>query len=149
MNGAQALSNHIGPHDAAEQTDTTPWQLSRRNALKRLAAVTGVVAASAGGLAEASGRLGAPGLTPSRFADRFEQVYGRHNGFRRNHAKGLAVTETFTSSAAGIEVSKASVFDHGAVPVIARFSLSGGVPDTTDKPTTVRGLALLFYLPDG
>ena len=103
-------------------------ELNRRDALVGLAAVAGVMAVSAGGLAEASRWLGPPSLTSSRFTDGFEQVYGRHNGFRRNHAKGLAATGTFTSSGAGVEVSKASVFDHGAVPVTARFSLSGGVP---------------------
>ena len=31
-----------------------------------------------------------------------------------------------------------------SIPVIGRFSLSGGLPDQADKPETVRGLALLF-----
>lgn len=124
-------------------------QINRRDALVGLAAVTGVVAVGAGGLAEASGWFGAPKLTSSRFTDGFEQVYGRHNGFRRNHAKGLAATGSFTPSGAGVEVSKASVFDGSTVPVTARFSLSGGVPDAADKPATVRGLGLLFELPDG
>ena len=137
MTGAGALSNYFGP------------QLNRRDALVGLAAVTGVVAVGAGGLAEASGWLGAPALTSSRFTDGFEQVYGRHNGFRRNHAKGLAATGTFVSSTAGVEVSKASVFQHGTVPVVVRFSMSGGMPDAADKPATVRGLGVLFDLPDG
>jgi catalase len=123
--------------------------LNRRNALAGLAAVTGVMTVGAAGLAEASGWLSAPRLTAARFTDRFEQVYGRHSGFRRNHAKGLAATGYFTSSAAGVEVSRAAVFDHGTVPVIARFSMSGGVPDAADKPATVRGLAILFRLPNG
>ncbi|MET0704344.1 MAG: catalase family peroxidase [Mycobacterium sp.] len=139
------MSKHVDP----QQTETTGWELSRRDALIGLAAATGVVAAGAGGLTAASGWLDAPRLTPARFADRFEQIYGQHNGFRRNHAKGLAATGTFTSSAAGSEVSKAAVFESGTVPVVARFSLSGGVPDAADKPATVRGLAVLFTLPDG
>ena len=88
-------------------------------------------------------------LTLSRFAERFEQVYGRHDGFRRNHAKGLSATGTFASNGAGVAVSKASVFTTGTVPVIGRFSLSGGLPDQVDKPDTVRGLALEFLLPNG
>jgi catalase len=124
-------------------------ELSRRNAIVGLVAVTGVMAASAAGLAESSGWLSPPRLTPTRFTDRFEQVYGRHNGFRRNHAKGIAATGTFTSSGAGVEVSKASVFEHGTMGVTARFSMSGGVPDAADKPATVRGLGILFELPDG
>ena len=114
-----------------------------------LAAVTGVVAVGAGGLAEATGWLNAKRLTSSRFTDRFEQLYGRHNGFRRNHAKGLAATGTFTSSSAGAEVSKASVFGPGTVPVVARFSMSGSVPDVADQAATVRGLGLLFNVPNG
>lgn len=125
------------------------FRLNRRDALIGLAAVTGVAAAGAGGLAVASDWLGPPRLTASRFADRFEQLYGRHDGFRRNHAKGVAATGTFTSTGAGVEVSKASVFDRGTVPVIARFSLSGSLPQVADDPTTVRGLGVLFQLPDG
>ena len=103
-------------------------ELNRRDALVGLAAVTGVVAVSAAGLAEASGWLSPPRLTAGRFTDRFEQVFGRHDGFRRNHAKGLAATGTFTSTGAGAEVSRASVFDRGTMRVTARFSMSGGAP---------------------
>ena len=124
-------------------------ELNRRDALVGLAAVTGVVAVSAAGLAEASGWLSAPRLTAGRFTDRFEQVFGRHDGFRRNHAKGLAATGTFTSTGAGAEVSKASVFDRGTMRVTARFSMSGGAPAGADKPATVRGLGIVFELPDG
>ncbi|MCW2512597.1 MAG: Catalase [Mycobacterium sp.] len=124
-------------------------QLNRRDAIVGLAAVTGVAAVSVGGVAEAAGWLNPQRLTSSRFTDRFEQLYGRHNGFRRNHAKGLAATGTFTSSGAGAEVSRASVFNRGTVPVVARFSLSGSLPDVADQPATVRGLGILFQLADG
>jgi len=124
-------------------------RLTRRDTLVGLAAAGTVLAVGAGGLAEASGWLDARRLTSSRFADRFEQVYGRHNGFRRNHAKGLAATGTFTSNGAGAELSKASVFAPGTVPVTARFSLGGTVPDAADQPGSVRGLGLMFQLPHG
>lgn len=124
-------------------------RLNRRDALVGLAAAGTVLAVGAGGLAEASGWLNTQRLTSSRFADRFEQVYGRHKGFRRNHAKGLAATGTFTSNGAGAELSKASVFAAGTVPVTARFSLGGTLPDAADKPGTVRGLGLMFQLPNG
>lgn len=123
--------------------------LSRRGALLGLAAVGGVVAVGVGSLAEAAGWLRPDALTPADFADRFEQIAGRHDGFRRNHAKGLAATGTFTSTGAGAEVSKAAVFRPGTMPVVGRFSLSGGLPDQPDKPDTVRGLGLMFLLPDG
>ncbi|MGV0812516.1 catalase family peroxidase [Mycolicibacterium boenickei] len=123
--------------------------LSRRGALLGLAAVGGVAAVGVGGLAEAAGWLRPDALTPADFADRFEQVAGRHEGFRRNHAKGLAAMGTFTSTGAGAAVSRASVFRDGTVPVVGRFSLSGGLPDQPDKNDTVRGLGLMFRLPDG
>lgn len=123
--------------------------LSRRGALLGLAAVGGVAAVGVGGLAEAAGWLRPDALTPADFADRFEQIAGRHEGFRRNHAKGLVATGTFTSTGAGAQASRAAVFKPGTVSVVGRFSLSGGLPDQPDKNDTVRGLGLMFLLPDG
>jgi catalase len=88
-------------------------------------------------------------LTPARFTDAFEHVDGAHSGFRRNHAKGLGVFGFFESNGNGIRLSKAVVFRPGRVPVIGRFSLSGGQPYVADMARTVRGLALQFSLPDG
>jgi catalase len=123
--------------------------VTRRGALMGMAAVAGVAAVDVGVFAYAGGWLRPDDLTPSRFTDRFEQVYGRHDGFRRNHAKGLSATGTFASNGAGAAVSRAAVFTAGTVPVIGRFSLSGGLPDQPDKPDTVRGLGLAFLLPNG
>ncbi len=121
--------------------------LTRRGALLGLGAVAGVAAVDVGGFAYAGGWVRPPGparLTPSGFADGFEQVYGRHDGFRRNHAKGLSATGSFASNGAGAAICRAAVFQQGDFPVIGRFSLSGGLPDQADKPATVRGLGLLF-----
>jgi hypothetical protein len=76
MNGDTALSIHVEPHDATEQTDTKGRALKRRAALIGLAAAA-VVAVGAGALAAASDWLDAPRVTPSRFADQFEQIYVR------------------------------------------------------------------------
>jgi catalase len=97
-----------------------------------------------GGFAYAGGWLRPDALTPSRFADRFEYVAGRHDGFRRNHAKGLSATGTFVSTGAAAAICRAAVFQQGSVPLIGRFSLGGGLPDQPDKPDTVRGLGLLL-----
>src|SRR5690242_13693982 len=75
--------------------------LTRRGALIGMAAVGGVAAVDVGVFAYAGGWLTRSALSPSRFADRFQQVYGRHDGFRRNHAKGLAAAGTFASDGAG------------------------------------------------
>lgn len=139
-----------GAHDD-EPIETTP-ALTRRGALLGIGAVAGVAAVDVGGFAYAGGWLGSSGpddLTPPRFADRFEQVYGRHDGFRRNHAKGLSATGTFDSTGAGAAICRAAVFRAGSVGVVGRFSLGGGLPDQSDKPDTVRGLALLFDVGGG
>ncbi len=130
----------------------SPWRtaLSRRGALLGIGAVAGFAAVDVGGFAYAGGWLRpATALLPSRFADRFEHIYGRHDGFRRNHAKGLSATGTFVSSGAGAAICRAAVFQQGTVPLVGRFSLGGGLPDQADKPDTVRGLGLLFQGPNG
>ncbi|MFC6063819.1 catalase family peroxidase [Streptomyces ochraceiscleroticus] len=134
------------PGDSA---DPPRKEWSRRSALLGLAAIGGAGTAGIGGLAYAGGRFPADRLTPARFADRFEQVYGKHAGFRRNHAKGVSAAGYFTADGAGTEVSRATVFAPGRTPVTGRFSLSGGLPDAPDTAPTVRGLGLLFHLPDG
>lgn len=123
--------------------------LTRRGALLGLGAVAGFAAVDVTGFAYAGGWLQPDALTPGRFTDRFENVYGHHDGFRRNHAKGLSATGTFESSGSGAEICRASVFQRGTVPIVGRFSLGGGLPDQADKPDTVRGLGLIFQTSDG
>ncbi|MEU6114520.1 catalase family peroxidase [Streptomyces sp. NPDC047117] len=122
--------------------------LSRR-ALLGLAATVGVGAANVGAFAYAADLLPEDRLTPARFVDRFERVAGKHTGFRRNHAKGVSVSGHFVARG-GREVSKAAVFEPGrTTPVTGRFSVSGGAPDVADANPLVRGLGLLFDLPNG
>lgn len=102
-----------------------------------------------GAFAYAGGWLRPDALTPGRFTDRFESSYGRHAGFRRNHAKGLSATGTFESNGSGATICRASVFRRGTVGLTGRFSLGGGLPDQADKPDTVRGLGLLLQTTDG
>jgi catalase len=140
------------PEDRPAETQSGQGRfgaLTRRGALLGMGAVAGVAAADVGGFAYAGGWLRPDDLTPPRFADRFEHVFGRHDGFRRNHAKGLSATGSFTSTGAGAAICRAAVFQPGSVPVIGRFSLGGGLPDQSDKPDTVRGLGLLFQTPNG
>jgi len=88
-------------------------------------------------------------LTPARFVDAFERAQGVFPGFRRNHAKGVGVRGYFESNGRGARLSKAEVFRAGRVPVLGRFSFGGGDPNIADGPNMVRGLGLLFRLPDG
>jgi catalase len=87
-------------------------------------------------------------LTPGAFLERFRKVFGVHPGFRRNHAKGVAVTGYFDSNGNGRELSKAAVFAPGRTAVIGRFSLSGGHPGMADTPGAARSLALAFAFPE-
>jgi catalase len=114
-----------------------------------MGAVASFAAVDVGGFAYAGGWLRPDTLTPPRFADRFERVYGRHDGFRRNHAKGLSATGTFVSNGAGAAVCRAAVFQPGSAPLIGRYSLGGGLPDQADKPDAVRGLGLLIETANG
>ncbi|NDZ81209.1 catalase family peroxidase [Streptomyces sp. SID10853] len=94
------------------------------------------------------GRLTPHRLTPARVVDGLEADFGKHAGFRRNHAKGVSVSGSFSSNGAGVALSKAAVFERDRqTPVIGRFSLSGGVPDVSDAPMATRGLGLRFDLP--
>ena len=115
----------------------------------RLAGTAMVVLGVAVAFLYLGGWFNAGALTPARFADGFERVDGIYSGFRRNHAKGVCVSGSFESNGQGARLSKAVVFAAGRVPVIGRFSLAGGDPYVADEPEMVRGLGLLFALPDG
>ncbi len=115
----------------------------------RLAGTAIVVLGVAGAFLYLGGWFNPEALTPARFADGFERVDGIHSGFRLNHAKGVCVSGSFESNGRGTRLSKAVVFKAGRVPIIGRFSLAGGNPYVADEPEMVRGLGLLFKLPDG
>jgi catalase len=117
--------------------------------LLRLTAIGALVAGIAGLFAYAGGWLTPHTLSPALMVDTFEQVNGRHSGFRRNHAKGVCVTGYFESNGHGLALSKASVFRPGRAPIVGRFAFSGGQPYVSDAPGTVRSMAILFKLPDG
>ena len=138
---------------AAEQAGARPrvgrGSLTRRGMLGGVAAIGGISAAHLGAFLRAGGWFTPDSLTTSRFVDRFEQVFGKHDGFRRNHAKGVSASGVFTSNGAGTTLCAAAVFQPGPTPVTARFSLSGGMPSVADANATVRGLGVLFHLSNG
>src|SRR5499425_154819 len=138
------MSDVVGaPAKAARQ------RLGTASTLVRLAFIGVALAAVAGTFAYLGGWLTPNALTPARFTDGFEEVYGVHPGFRRNHAKGVGVSGFFESNGNGVRLSKAAVFRPGRVPVLGRFSLGGGNPFAPDAVSTPRGLGLQFSLPDG
>jgi catalase len=122
---------------------------TRRQAVIGMATIGGITAVGAGAFAWAEDRSPSDRLTPAKFADRFEHVYGVHPGFRRNHAKGVSASGTFVSKGAGTGLSSAAVFAPGTTPVTARFSLAGGLPAAVDANAAPRGLGLLFQQDNG
>ena len=124
-------------------------KMSRASLIRRLVAIGIVITGIAGLFAYAGGWLAPNALTPARIADAFQLLNGPHPGFRRNHAKGVCVQGYFNSNGQGTALSKASIFQAGSVPVIGRFSLAGGEPFAADAGLAIRGLGLLFKLPNG
>lgn len=118
-------------------------------ALLRLAGIGVVLAAAAGGFAYAGGWLTPSRLSPQRLVGQLEANAGAHPGFRRNHAKGVCIAGSFTSSGAGQEWSRATMFQAGTVPVLGRFALPGGNPFVPDAAVPVRSMALQLTGPDG
>ncbi|MGV0743364.1 catalase family peroxidase [Mycolicibacterium sp. XJ870] len=122
--------------------------IDRRGVLLGLAAVGGFLAVDLGAVLYARGPVGSGGrLTPQAFIDAFRLVHGSHPGFRRNHAKGVAVAGYFDSNGNGVELSRATVFRSGRTPVVGRFSLPGGNPAVSDNVSASRGLGLAFGYP--
>lgn len=100
-------------------------------------------------LAYTSGVLTPEILTKEAIIDRFEKNGGLHEGFRRNHAKGVCVTGIFKGSGEGSEFSSATVFTKVKTPVFGRFSLAEPNPFQSDKSAQVRSMALNFTMADG
>jgi catalase len=129
--------------------DDQPPPLSTSSRLVRLAGIGVLILGVSVPFLYLGGWFTPHRLTPARLTDGLEQVDGIYPGFRRNHAKGVAVSGFFESNGQGARLSKAVVFRTGRVPVTGRFSFGGGNPYVADAPNLTRGLGLLFWLPDG
>ena len=137
------------PSDATPSTENQPAPLSVSSILARLAGIGVVILLVVAGFLSLGGWFSPYELTPIRFVNGFEKVFGVQSGFRRNHAKGVCVSGFFDSNGQATRLSKAALFRTGRAPVIGRFSLGGGNPYVGDAFDTIRGLGLLFRLPDG
>jgi catalase len=128
-----------------------PWAgLNRRRVLMGMAAVGGFLAVDLGAVLYSAGWIGGSDrLRQQTFIDAFRWVNGPQLGFRKNHAKGVAVAGYFDANGAAQQVCKAAVFRPGRYPVVGRFSLSGGDHALADNVTAARGLGLQFILPGG
>lgn len=88
-------------------------------------------------------------VNPVEQVDTLEALSGKQPTFRRAQAKGLCATGYFTGQPEGRALSSAAVFSGQKIPVVARFSVGGGNPKSSDKSRSARGLALQFMLPNG
>src|ERR1700760_1953480 len=134
------------PQDPGRWGVTRP---GRRDVLRGGAGGGAFLAVGLGGLLYAEKWIGPVRLTQGVFLDGFAKVFGRQPGFRKNHAKGVAVTGYFDSNGNGQTLSNAAVFAPGRTPVIGRFSLAGGNPHAADASSTARGLGMAFGFPGG
>lgn len=92
----------------------------------------------------AAGEVSAP-----QVVEAIEATFGVTPGERRNHIKGTCAVGEFVGSKEAATYSRSALFSGKPVPVIARFSLSGGNPRAPDTAKSGRGMALEFKLPKG
>src|ERR1700677_4168984 len=111
-------------HESNEGTSTP---LTGAAALPRLAFIGLLVAVTAALFLYAGGWLTPHALTPAAIVNTFEHLKGVHDGFRRNHAKGVIVTGYFESNGQGAALSKAQVFQPGRTPFLGRIAFAGGM----------------------
>lgn len=120
-----------------------------RASLVTAAAISAVPLALIVGFAWAGGWVGEPRLGGSAIVDAIEFNAGRHEGYRRAHAKGVCITGYFTATGKAAPLSRARLFATGRYPVIGRFSTGGGNPFATDGRNVFHALALQLTGPDG
>ncbi|WP_165982216.1 catalase family peroxidase [Dankookia rubra] len=105
-------------------------------------------------LAAGAGIWPAAGQNNEQLGQRLFDVMSRNNpevlpGRRVNHAKGEVFKGTFTASPGAAALSKAPHLQGGTVPMVIRFSDSGGTLTVPDRAEPVHGMAMTFLLPDG
>jgi catalase len=88
-------------------------------------------------------------VTPVQVVESLEGTFGVHPGQRRNHTKGMCAVGEFIATVGTPALSRSLLFSGAPIPVIARFSVAGGNPNTPDATKSARGMALEFRLPDG
>jgi catalase len=88
-------------------------------------------------------------ITPEQAVDAINERFGRHEGSRALHAKGVVLKGTFTAAPAAAALTRAGHMQGEPVPATVRVSNGSGNPNEPDYAADVRGMATKFYLPDG
>jgi catalase len=115
----------------------------------RLAAIVGVVFASALAFAYAGGWLSADRLTPTRMVAALSDRGGNPLGHRRNHSKGMCFTGVFEANGAASQYSVAPMLVAGTYLVVGRFAIAVGNPDASDIMGRVKSMAVRIVSPNG
>ncbi len=105
----------------------------RRDVLRGAAAVGAFLATDVAALLTANTWIGPPRLTPRVFLDGFNKAFGRHPGYRTNHAKGVSPSRagsTATATVAGCPRRRCSR------PAARRCSVDSRSPAATHTPLT-------------
>ena len=89
------------------------------------------------------------GTLAEQAVDLLGESFGRHPEMRAVHAKGILCKGTFTGTAEGARLSRATHLQGEPVQVTTRFSNGSGHPRAPDYAQDGRGMATKFYLPDG
>jgi catalase len=87
---------------------------------------------------------------PQQMVDALYSAFGDHHS-RAVHAKGIIASGTFEPATEAEGISKASIFTHGKLPIVVRFSDFTGIPEIPDTvgDANPRGFAMKIQLPDG
>ena len=89
-------------------------------------------------------------VEPQELVEAIGKAGGVFPGHRAAHAKGIALSGTFTPSAGASALTRAAHMQGEPSRVTVRFSNGGSKPDGKDAEIgDGRGMAVKFYLPDG
>ena len=114
-----------------------------------LIGIGAVVIVAVAAFAYTAGWLTPRRVTPEKMVAALAPPGGPALGHRRNHAKGICFTGTFTANGAGSALSTAQVFTPGKYPVVGRLNIAGGDPHMPDAMAQVRGFGMRITTPDG
>ncbi len=120
-----------------------------RPPLSTIAAIAAVPVLLLSGFAWAGGWIGPPRIGGGTITDAIEYGAGKHEGYRRAHAKGVCFTGYFDASGAAGTLSRTPLLRSGRHAAIGRFSTGGGNPFATDGRNVFHAMALQLTGPEG
>ena len=87
-------------------------------------------------------------VAPEQAVDTVNKYFGRHDGFRALHAKGILFKAGFKATPEAAEFTRAVHMQGAEIPATVRFSNGSGNPNHPDYAPDPRGFAIKMYLPD-